>query len=95
MASPDQKNVPVPFSDSSGGTAKFRLKNWSTGQWEEVDSDSLGTTEIVRKKTGISSTNYIRTADGAIEFSFLVTAVVSSLDGLTGSIDQVKIVVKD
>jgi hypothetical protein len=67
VASPATIDITVEASRGvAGGTANFRLKNWSTNNWDQVDSYSLGTTEIARTKTGV-----------------------------TASIDQIKIVVKN
>jgi hypothetical protein len=96
VASPATINITVEASRSvAGGTANFRLKNWSTSNWDQVDSYSLGTTEIVRTKTGVTATNYVRAADGVIEFSFEVTGLVGIPTGFTASIDQIKIVVRE
>jgi hypothetical protein len=96
VASPATIDITVEASRSvAGGTANFRLKNWCTSNLDQVDSYSLGTTEIVRTKTGVTATNYVRAADGAIQFSFEVTGLVGLPTGFTASIDQIKIVVKD
>ncbi len=55
--------------NNPGGTSRWRLRNWSSNQFEQVHQHSLGTTESTEELNGIAAANRIRQADGRIDLS--------------------------
>ncbi len=69
--------VPAPTSldltiedriDQPTGTAQIRLRNWSTGNFEVVETYAINSTDAVHTSENIDATNYVD-ANGAIELS--------------------------
>jgi len=52
--------------DEPSGTARVSLRNWSTGEFETVNSYAIGTTEESVQITGIDANDYVN-GDGNIE----------------------------
>ncbi len=55
--------------NNPGGTSRWRLRNWSNNQLEQVHQHAIGTTETVVSLNNIPATNRIRQTDGRIELS--------------------------
>ncbi|MBS1713253.1 MAG: agmatine deiminase family protein [Armatimonadetes bacterium] len=73
--------VPGPATMSATVVAKairpsqatLRLKNWTTGQWDEIAQFTLGTTDTVTSLSGIAPAGHVR-FDGRIEADLTVRA---------------------
>lgn len=75
-----------------GGTARIRLRNWSTNQLQQVGQHTIGTTWIDFQVDGLPSTNYVRASDGRIELSIkhVVAATFSAL-GFDSFFDEIEV----
>lgn len=71
------------------GTAKVRLRDWSSGQLDEVGQFDLGTSETVEMLEGIDATDYVRASDNRIELSLKHIVVATfTASGFDSFIDQ-------
>jgi len=50
--------------DQPAGTARVSLRNWATGEFEQVDTFPLGDSDDVHVTAGIDATNYVNTSGG-------------------------------
>jgi len=76
----------------SGGTARWRLRNWNTNNFVLVHTYPIGSTEAVETLTGIAAANFVRSSDGAIELQIRQSMVATfSVMGFDSFTDQVGI----
>lgn len=66
VATPARLELTVVSKSVAATTATLALKNWSTGRWDDVDSYTLSSTDVVRALTGLSVTDHVRN-DGRVE----------------------------
>lgn len=79
--------------DNPDGIVSIRLRNWNTGEFDQVHQFALHMNEIVETIEGIDPTNYIRAGDGRIEVSVKQVVVAPfTASGFRSFIDQVKVV---
>jgi len=78
-----------------GGTAKVRLRNWATNQYQVVHQYSVPTVEAVQEIPGISAENRVRSGDGRIDLSIRESVVATfSIQGFDGFFDWIEIRVR-
>lgn len=66
VANPSTLQLTVASKSVSATIAILSLKNWTTGRWDDIDTYTLSTTDVVRVVTGVSASPYVRN-DGRIE----------------------------
>ena len=82
--------IRLSTNQAVGGTARLLLRNWSTGNFDEVGSGAFGTSFTNVVINGIPAANYRRNADGRIEARIRGDVSVSNLANRTVvSFDQV------
>jgi hypothetical protein len=95
---PDPQRLDLTFEgrlNEPGGVLRLRLKNWSTGAWQQVHQSSLGRTERVIESLDVSAANRVRMTDGRIDVSIRQTLLASfSTDGFVSLTDFVKVTVE-
>jgi hypothetical protein len=78
--------------NNPGGAVRVRLRNWSSGAFEQVDQFSVGTTELVHTTHGAPAADRVRASDDRIELSLRYSVVATfSLAGFGASLDFVGI----
>ncbi len=76
----------------AGGTARTRLRNWSSGNFVEIDQYPIGLSETVRLVEDVPAPAYIRQSDGRIILSVKHTVVTTFTPmGFDSFIDQTAI----
>lgn len=81
--------------NTPGGTARVRLRNWTTGLLEPVHQYSIGTTEMVERMTDLGTANRIRASDGRVEASLRCSVVVTfTAQGFDAFVDHVAVLVE-
>lgn len=77
------------------GTAKIGLRNFASGQFEQVGQFSLGVNETVETLTDIDASDHVRAGDARIEVSVKhIVLAVFTASGFDSFIDQVSITVE-
>lgn len=75
-----------------GGTARVRLRNWSTNQLQQIGQHTIGTAWFEFNAEGLTSSPYVRTSDGRIELSVKhVVAATFSVLGFDSFFDEVEV----
>jgi hypothetical protein len=77
------------------GTCRLRLRNWTSGSFNQVHQYPIGQTETTEEVLGIAAVNFIRPSDGRIELSVRQSVVVTfSATGFDSFTDLVEIMVR-
>ncbi len=78
-----------------GGTAKLRLRNWSSNGFEQVHQYAIGTAEIAETIANVPAASRVRSSDGRIEVSIRHSTLATfSPLGFESLIDLVEIMVQ-
>lgn len=76
-------------------TTTVRLRNWSTGLFDDVGAYQSGQADSVKAVTGIDATNHVRASDGRIELALSETSPSSPpLQRFQTSIDRINVFVR-
>lgn len=77
------------------GEAKVRLRDWSTGEFEQVDSYEIGTTEEIVTISGVDATNHIRPDDSRIDLSLRHVVIATfTASGFDSFVDHIEVAVQ-
>ncbi len=80
--------------DHPSGTARVRLRNWNTNNFQQVNQHALSSTDQTTNVNGIAATNFVRGSDGRIELSLRhSTIAVFTVIGFVSETDLVGITV--
>jgi hypothetical protein len=84
-------NLDVAFEsriNNPNGMGKLRLRNWNSGDFEQVLAFPLGTTDGLIEVDGIGGENRVRASDGRIEVSLRCVVIATfTVTGFEGSFD--------
>ncbi len=96
-SSPSSMNITVEGRlNNSGGTSNWRLRNWTTNNFEQVHQHPLGSNEVTESLEDIIAANRVRPSDGRIELSVRQSVIiVFSVSGFDSLTDHVQILVRD
>lgn len=74
------------------GTARVRLRNWSTNQMQQIGQHPIGMNWVLFDQEGLSGATFIRAADGRLELSLkhVVVATFSAL-GFDSFFDEIDV----
>jgi hypothetical protein len=78
--------------NQTGGTARMRIRNWSTGTLSLLGQYPIDTAETIQSFLGVSAADRVRQSDRRVELSFRQSTVVTfSAQGFVTSIDHVQV----
>jgi len=67
--------------NQAGGTARLRIRNWTSGSFDLLDTSPINQTDEVFEVNGIDADDHVRQSDGRIEVS-VRTSVIATFSAL-------------
>jgi len=91
MATPTSLDCSIEARlNQTGGAARLRLRNWSTGLFEQIHQFALSTVDAVEAVYDVPGANRVRTSDQRIEMQLSASTLSTfSIVGFDASIDHV------